>query len=121
MKEVLRESIEIYLEDAFPQSDEEESDTASDSNSTDPGLSKALDIASYLNGCEPEDVARAFGLMIEEYPVVVMLRLIPHLDKETVSKILKDEGIETNDIQSLSDSCFSLCQHLDTAFDLTSD
>jgi hypothetical protein len=117
LSEVLRDGIEDFLED-IPQSEE----TVSDNHSTDPGLSEALEIASYLNSCEPEAVARAFTLMAEaeDYQVIMMLRIIPRLDKETVSKVLKDEGIETNDIQAFADSCFSLCQHLDTAFDLPS-
>lgn len=116
MKDVLRESIEIYLEDAFPQSDEEESDTASANNSTDPELSEALEIVSFLKEFQPETVARVFRQIPEEYQVVTMLRLVLSLDKETVSTVLKDEGIEIDDIKKLADDCESLCLHLDKVF-----
>jgi hypothetical protein len=116
MKDVLRESIEIYLEEAFPQSDEEESDTASANNSTDPELSEALEIVSFLKEFQPETVARVFRQIPEEYQVVTMLRLVLSLDKETVSTVLKDEGIEIDDIKKLADDCESLCLHLDKVF-----
>ncbi len=120
LSEVLRDGIEGFFMDAL-QSEAVSSDRSSGNNSASPGFSEALKIASYLGGYEPESVAAALTSMGVEYQVGILLHLLLHLDKETVSKVLKGEKIETNEIQVLSDSCFSLCQHLDDVFDLAHD
>ncbi len=120
ISEVLRDGIEVFFMEA-PQSEAVFSGRLSGNNSASPGFNEALETASYLSECEPEAVATALISLGAEYQVVMMLRLLLHLDKETVSKVLKDEKIETNEIQVLSDSCFSLCQHLDDVFDLAHD
>jgi len=115
LSEVLRGGIEEFFED-IPQSEKTASCTPSANNSTDPELNEALEIVSFLKEFQPKTVARAFKLMAKEYQVITTLRLVSHLDKETVSTVLKDEEIEIDDIKKLADDCESLCLHLDQVF-----
>lgn len=82
-----------------------------------PTPDKSLEIASVLNGYEPEDLTKAITrFMEEEFRVKLLLGVLYSIAATEIAKIVKASDVSNEEAKKLSDLTYSLTAALDEEF-----